>query len=114
MPDRTTRRGVELIVSSITPEGLASLGDGWILWEGAWPKELAPLVIDLATDSTIGLALNALSPRGEEAAIHREQLQAILDVLGLKPTEKFARLTDIAAVAVAEGQDAKATAAKAA
>jgi hypothetical protein len=68
---------------------------------------------DAKTDAAIGATLHPSSPRGEEAAIHREQLQAILDKLGMKPTEKFKALMEIAGKAVAEGQQEKATVAKA-
>ncbi len=67
-----------------------------------------PAETDRETDRAIGAALHPLSPRGEESAIHREQLQAILAELGMKPTEKFARLAEIADKAVAIGQEAKA------
>ncbi len=64
--------------------------------------------IDRDTDAAIGAAVHPIAPRGEEAAIHREQLQAILDKLVMKPTAKFARLTEIAQRAIAAGKEAKA------
>jgi hypothetical protein len=69
--------------------------------------------VDAETDAAIQSALHPVAARGEEAAIHREQLQAILDKLGMKPTEKFAHLAEIADKAVAAGQETKATVAKA-
>jgi len=87
-----------------------------VTFVGRWPDALIQFTaeeravrIDAETDKTIGAALHPFAPRGEEVAIHREQLQAILDSLGMKPTAKFARLTDIVLKSVVAGKDMKAT-----
>jgi hypothetical protein len=93
---------------------------GAVILAGRFPEDVIPAdtaslhaMIDAETDRAIGASLHPFAARGEEAAIHREQLQAILDSFGMTPTKKFARLTEIASVAVADGKETKATVAKA-
>jgi hypothetical protein len=86
--------------------------DGAIL-PCVWPANIAQFTAtdkaprtDRDTDVAIGAAMHPFASRGEEAAIHREQIQALLDKLGMKPTEKFALLAKIADKAVTAGQTA--------
>jgi hypothetical protein len=72
-----------------------------------------PAEMDAKTDRAIQSALHPCAARGEEAAITREQMQAVLAKLRMEPAEKYARLIEISDKSVAEGKMAKAEATKA-
>jgi len=114
----TATLGISAAWSVVADRDLSPLRverDGQIRLDAVYPRDFTRDAvaeaeqIDLTTDGAIGAALHSAAPRGEETAIHRAQLQEILDTLGMKPTAKFARLTDIVLKSVVAGKDMKAT-----
>lgn len=89
---------------------------GWAIREAYYPDDITPFtlekqaaLIDRDTGETINKMIHSFAGVYEELSILRDQIRLLLKEQGMKPTEKFRAIQDIAEAKIAEGQEKKTT-----